>query len=147
MEQDLQPKTVVEDVSAEGEMHISFHDPSRVVLYEPRKGEHVVMCTFVLAGKTLVLGWLPEANMGKHLRSSDYRKVRTPKSNDRSEPNLFSLEMDANEQHFKSRLLSSHPSVEVGTRVLFLGKKTLSRASAYYCELCYCFWRSGFYAS
>ena len=123
MEQDLQPKSVDEDVPAEGEMHISFNDPLRVVLYEPRKGEVKVLKLYVLGGKTLVLGWLPEANMGKLLRSSAYRKVRTSKSNDRSEPNLFSLEMDADEEVMQSRLLSSHPSVEVGTRVLFLGKK------------------------
>jgi hypothetical protein len=123
MEQDLQPKPVADDESAEGEMHFSFHDPLRVVLYEQRKNEVVVMCMYVLGGKRLVLGWLPEENMGKLLRSSTYRKVRTPKINDRSEPTLFSLEMDAKEQDLQSRFLSSHPSVEVGTRILFLGKK------------------------
>ena len=123
MLQALQTIPHVEDASAEGEMLQSFLDPARLVLYEPRKGEQKQMHMYVSGGRKLVMGWLSDENKGTQINSSTFRNVRTPNSSDRAEPNLWSLEMVATEESLQSRMLVSHPSVEIGTRVLFVGQR------------------------
>lgn len=74
----------------------------------------------------MVVGWLRDPNPGKTLRSSTYVNVSTPLSNDREDPVLMSSEMPEKTESLLSCLVISNPSVEPGTRFIFLkrgGKK------------------------
>ena len=123
MLQDLQPKPVVEDVTAQGEMLRSFFDPARVALYEPRKNEAKPLNLIVQGAKKIVICWVSDENKGCTLTSSTYRNVRTPITSNRADPTLFSSEMVADEQSLLSRMLVTHHSLELGDRVLHVGIK------------------------
>jgi hypothetical protein len=122
MLQDLQTKPV-EDDAAQGEMLRSFFDPARVALYEPRKQEAKPMNLIVQRGKKIVVCWLSDENKGSRITSSTFRNVRTPLTSNRADPTLFSSDMVADEQALQSRMLVTHPSLELGDRVLHVGTK------------------------
>ena len=92
-----------------------------MVLYEPRKGESAIMY-YILDNGKLVMGWLPEKNKGRALRSSTYLVVRTPTTMVCGSGHTFwNLEMPSNSESICSRLLVTNPSIDIGRRVFFKG--------------------------